>query len=108
MTDKRIILTTAASKEEAEKIAQALVGRRAAACVNIVSGMQSIYRWKGTVEEAAEWMMIVKTTKAMVPQVLSIVRELHSYEVPEMIVLPIESGSETYLQWIGESVGNDS
>ena len=105
MTDKKILLTTASSKDEAEKIARALVDRRAAACVNIGAAVQSIYRWKGAVEEATEWQLIIKTTDAFVPQAMAIVRELHSYEVPELIVLPVETGSEAYLKWIGESVG---
>jgi len=105
VTDKRILLTTASSKDEAAKIAHGLVDRRAAACVNIVPGMLSIYRWKDAVEEANEWLLIIKTTEAMTSQAMAIIRELHSYEVPEMIVLPIEAGSESYLNWITESVG---
>lgn len=104
MTDKRILLTTASSKEEAEKIANALVERRAAACVNIVSGMQSVYRWQGAIEKADEWLLLIKTTAAAVPQAMDTIRELHSYQVPEMIVLPIEMGSDAYLSWIDESV----
>src|SRR5579872_2644128 len=108
MTDRRIVMATAASKEEAQTIAQALVDRRLAACVNILGPMQSIYRWKGAVEESNEWLLIVKTTATMTAQVDALVRTLHSYEVPEVIVLPLESGSEPYLRWIGESVGPES
>jgi periplasmic divalent cation tolerance protein len=104
MTDKRIVLTTAASEEVAHKIARHLVERRAAACVNIVPHITSIYRWQGHVEEAREWLLIVKTTAAAFGQVSHAIAELHSYEVPECVCLPIEDGSPAYLEWIAESV----
>jgi periplasmic divalent cation tolerance protein len=104
MTDKRIVLTTAASEEEARKIARALVDRRAAACVNILPQVTSIYRWQGNVEEAREWLLIVKTTAAAFGQVRHAIAELHSYDVPECICLTIEDGSPSYLEWIAESV----
>jgi periplasmic divalent cation tolerance protein len=104
MTDKRIVLTTAASEEEAQKIARHLVERRLAACVNIVPQIMSIYRWQGDVEEAREWLLIVKTTAAAFVQVRQAIAELHSYEVPECVCLNIEDGSPAYLEWISESV----
>ncbi|HVP51401.1 MAG TPA: divalent-cation tolerance protein CutA [Terriglobales bacterium] len=104
MTDERIVLSTAGSEEEAGKIAQALVERRLAACVNIVGPVQSIYRWKGAVETAAEHLLIIKTTSAAFPRVRDAIRELHSYELPECVMLNIEAGSEDYLHWIQESV----
>jgi len=104
MTDKRIVLTTTASQEEAGKIARHLVERRLAACVNVVPQVASIYRWQGKIEEASEWLLIVKTTAAAFGQVRQAIAELHSYELPECICLPIEDGSPTYLQWIAESV----
>jgi periplasmic divalent cation tolerance protein len=104
MTDKRIVLTTAGSEEEARKIARALLEGRAAACVNIVPQIKSIYRWKGNVEEAREWLLIVKTNAAAFGQVRRVIAELHSYDVPECICLTIEDGSAAYLQWIAESV----
>jgi periplasmic divalent cation tolerance protein len=103
MSDKRIVLTTAGSREEAAKIARALVEQRLAACVNLTA-IESVYRWKGAVESAEEWLLVVKTTAAAVPQVQAAIKELHSYELPECIVLPIEGGSEQYLAWIGENV----
>jgi periplasmic divalent cation tolerance protein len=105
MTDKRIILTTAGSDAEARKIAAALVERRLAACVNVVGPIQSVYRWKGAVESAGEHLLIIKTTAAAFPRVRDAIRELHSYELPECVMLGIESGSENYLKWIEESVG---
>jgi periplasmic divalent cation tolerance protein len=104
MTDKRIVLTTASSEEEARKIARHLVDRRLAACVNIVPQITSIYRWQEKVEETREWLLIVKTTAAAFGQVRQAIAELHSYEVPECICLTIEDGSPDYLQWITESV----
>ncbi|MBZ5629798.1 MAG: divalent-cation tolerance protein CutA [Acidobacteriia bacterium] len=104
MTDKRIVLTTAGTREEAGKIARALVERRLAACVNVVP-IESVYRWKDNVENAQEWLLLVKTTAEAVDDVDTAIRELHSYELPECVVLPIEGGSEEYLEWMGENVG---
>src|SRR5271170_4487022 len=104
MTDKRIVLTTTDSEEEARQIARHLVERSVAACVNIVPQVTSIYRWQGKVEEASEWLLVVKTTAAAFGQVREAIAELHSYELPECICLTIEDGSPAYLQWIAESV----
>lgn len=104
MTDKRIVLTTAASEEEASKIARALVDRRLAACVNVVPQITSVYRWQDNVEEAREWLLLVKTTAAAFGQVCQAIAELHSYDVPECVCLTIEDGSPSYLEWIAESV----
>jgi periplasmic divalent cation tolerance protein len=104
MTDKRIVLSTAGSQEEARKIAHALVERRLAACVNILPGVESMYRWQGKVETAAEWLLVMKTTAEAFPALREALRELHSYEVPECLMLTVEDGDAAYLQWIGESV----
>lgn len=104
MSDKRIVLTTAASQEEAQKIARALVKRGLAACVNISGPMQSIYRWKGEMEEASERALAIKTTAASFESVRDAIRELHSYELPECLALKIEDGSSEYLAWMDESV----
>lgn len=100
MTDKQIVLTTAGSKQEAQKIAQALVERRLAACVNISGPIESVYRWKGEVESAQEWLLLVKTSAAAFENLQNAIRELHSYELPECIALRIEGGSKEYLQWV--------
>jgi periplasmic divalent cation tolerance protein len=105
MTDKKLVFTTAGSHEEARKIGRALVERRMAACVNIVPRVESVYRWEGKVEEAQEWLLIIKTTTAAFERVREAIRELHSYNLPECICVSIEDGSPEYLQWIGESVG---
>ena len=104
MTDKKIILTTTGSQEEARKIARSLVERRLAACVNIVSGIESVYRWQGHVDDAEEWLLIIKTTAAAIEPVRSAIRELHSYELPECIYLSIDGGDSAYLDWIAQSV----
>jgi periplasmic divalent cation tolerance protein len=104
MTDKRIVLTTAGSQDEARKIARALVERRLAACVNIVAPVESVYRWQGEVENAEEWLLIIKTTAQAFSKVREAICELHSYDLPECVLLSIEDGSKTYLEWIGESV----
>ena len=103
-SDCRLVLTTAGSKDEAHKIARALVERRLAACVNIVSGVESVYRWEGAVETAEEWLLIVKTTAAAFERVRDAIQELHSYELPECIALPVDAGSTGYSSWIRESV----
>lgn len=104
MTEKRIVLSTAGSEEEARKIAGHMVERRLAACVNIVPQIESIYRWQGKVEEAREWLLLIKTTADRFPAVRDALRELHSYDVPECIAIAIADGSAGYLDWIGESV----
>ena len=104
MTDKRIVLCTAGSEEEARKIARGLVEQRLAACVNIVPQIESIYRWEGKVESAREWLLLIKTTVERFPDVRDAIRELHSYEVPECISISVEDGSAAYLEWIGQSV----
>lgn len=105
MTDKRLVLSTAGTREEAQKLAQELVQRRLAACVNIIGLMDSVYRWKGNVESSQELLLLIKTTADQFDKVRQVLREMHSYEVPECIALPIEDGLPEYLEWIGDSVG---
>lgn len=107
MTDKRIVLSTAGSAEEAHRIANHLVENQLAACVNIVPNIQSIYRWQGKVESSQEWMLLIKTTAEKIDAVRNAIRVLHSYDLPECIAIPIDDGSADYLQWIGESVAAD-
>src|ERR1700736_6264285 len=104
MTDKRIVMTTAGSVDEARRIADVLVDRKLAACVNIVSRVQSIYRWKGKTEEAEEWLLWIKTTAAAFERVRDTIKELHSYELPECLCLNVEDGSAEYLKWVEDSV----
>lgn len=104
MTDKRIVLTTTGSREEAQQIARALVEARLAACVNIAGPIESVFRWKGQVESASEYLLLVKTTAALFPRVRDAIRQAHSYELPECVALPVDEGSADYLKWMEESV----
>ena len=104
MTDKLLVLTTAGSEAEANKIAQALVERRLAACVNIIPRVQSVYRWKDKVERSEEFLLFIKSKRTLEEELAAAIRELHSYELPEHVALAIENGSEAYLQWIDDSV----
>lgn len=107
MSDKQIVLTTASSQEEARKIAQALVERKHAACVNIVPGVESTYWWEGKVEKAQELLLVIKTTASAFDRVQATIKELHSYTVPECVAIEIKQGSNDYLSWVGESVVAD-
>ena len=104
MTDKIVVLITCGSPEEARTIARALVDRRLAACVNVIPGIESVYRWKDAVEEASECLLLAKTTRDWFAPLESAVRELHSYELPEIIALPVVDGLGAYLNWIAASV----
>jgi periplasmic divalent cation tolerance protein len=103
MNQVRIVLTTAGSQQEAQKIAHALVERRLAACVNIVPQIESVYRWQGKVEIAQEWLLVIKTTAAAFECVRDAVKELHSYDLPECVMLEVAAGSKEYLDWITEN-----
>jgi periplasmic divalent cation tolerance protein len=105
MTDKVLVLTMTSNETEARKIAHGLVDRRLAACVNIVPRVQSVYRWEGKVESAEEFLLLIKTTSTRTDELQAAICELHSYELPEFVVIAMESGSEQYLNWISESVG---
>ena len=105
MTDKVLVLSTAASEKQANQIAQALVERRLAACVNILPKIKSVYRWQEKIEESEEWLLVIKTTRTSFPQVQDAIKELHSYELPECITIAIDSGSLPYSRWIEDSVG---
>jgi periplasmic divalent cation tolerance protein len=109
MTDKIVVLVTCGSKKEARKIAKALVERRLAACVQEVGGsVFSTYRWKGKIESGKEFLLLIKTTKKRFSAVSKLVRELHSYEVPEIIALQVAQGSPDYLDWIVNSTTNSN
>jgi periplasmic divalent cation tolerance protein len=107
MTEQRLALTTIGSKGEAEDLAWELVERKLAACVNIIEMQGSIYRWKGEVKSEKECLLLIKTTAAMLGELFEAIKELHPYEVPECIALPIEAGTKNYLDWINESVALD-
>ena len=99
-----LILTTLPAGADAAEFGRALVDARLAACVNLLAPMESVYRWQGRVEREPERQLLIKTARDRVPALWDRVRQLHPYEVPEFIVLPIVDGSAAYLKWIGESV----
>jgi periplasmic divalent cation tolerance protein len=96
------VYMTAATPEEARRIGRALVEERLAACVNIIPGMTSFYRWQGNVDEGRETVLIAKTRQALVERLTARVKALHSYAVPCVVALPILGGNPDFLQWIGE------
>ena len=98
-----VVLTTIGSTADGRGMASILVTERLAACVNVLPEMESFYRWKGQVEDDRERQLVMKTTAARVAALKARVHELHDYEVPEFIVMPIVGGSEAYLNWIRES-----
>ena len=100
-----LVLVTVPNAETADKLGEALVGERLAACVNVIGGVRSIYRWKGAVERDAELLCVCKTTRAGFERLRARVVELHPYEVPEVVALPVELGHAPYLEWIRASVG---
>ena len=102
----RFVYMTAGSREEAATIGRALVEERLAACVNIISPMQSIYRWQGKIEEDSEVVMIAKTTARHMDRLISKVRELHSYECPCIVAWEIVDGNAPFLEWIGREVAD--
>ncbi|HLY38125.1 MAG TPA: divalent-cation tolerance protein CutA [Candidatus Binatia bacterium] len=103
-----VILITAPNAEDAARIGRTLVEDRLAACANVVGPIRSIYHWQGTVEEASEYLMLVKARAADVDRVATRVRGLHAYDVPEIIALPIRGGSSAYLAWLAESTSRES
>jgi periplasmic divalent cation tolerance protein len=100
MSDALVALSTVASLEDAERIARALVERRLAACVNVVPGLTSIYAWKGAVETERELLLVIKTRRQRFEELRAALVELHPYEVPELIALPVEAGHAPYLEWL--------
>ncbi len=95
-----VALSTAGSRAEAERLARALVGERLAACVNLVAPLVSIYRWKGAVEQAEEVLLVIKTRRSLIRRLGARIRELHGYQVPELVALPIVAGAPSYLEWL--------
>jgi periplasmic divalent cation tolerance protein len=100
VTDIAILMVTAGSVEEAERIARTLLEERQIACANLVPGVRSLYLWQGKVEDAAEVLLLLKTPTALVEPVIERVRALHSYEVCEVLALPVELGNPAYVEWV--------
>ncbi len=106
VTDKIVVLTTCESGEQAEGLARRLVEERLAACVNILPGVRSIYRWRDKVEDAAEFVLVIKSRREAFAKLREAIAQLHSYEIPEVIALPVVDGSEAYLQWLDREVAS--
>ena len=104
MTGRIVVLCTVGSAGDAERIAEGMVEKGYAACVNVVPGVTSFYRWKGEVARDAEWLMVMKTTAARFEALREALVEMHPYDVPEVVELPIERGHAPYLEWIDASV----
>lgn len=104
MTEARVVLTTVALHETAITLAHALVEEHLVACVNVLPGVESVYWWEGKMEQSLEYTLVMKTTGDKVDALRERLHQLHPYEVPEFVVLPVEGGSDAYLAWIRESV----
>jgi periplasmic divalent cation tolerance protein len=102
------ITTTTGARHDAERIAAELVSRRLAACVQISGPVASTYRWRGAVETVEEWLCTMKTSRKQFVAIHEVVKQLHPYEVPELIAMPIVEGSEAYLKWLGQQLGEPS
>lgn len=100
MTDKIVVLSTCASPEDAARIARSLVEKKLAACVNVMPAIRSFYRWQGAIEDDQESLLVIKSSRGLFDQLRVEIEKLHSYEVPEVIAVPIVDGSEGYLEWL--------
>ena len=104
MSEQLVVLMTAGSREEAEKIADTLVKEMLAACVNVLPGVTSIYHWEGEVQREQEWLLVAKSTSQVLNDLVRRVQALHSYDLPEVVALPMVGGSEAYLRWVDGAV----
>jgi periplasmic divalent cation tolerance protein len=107
MTDKLVVLSTCGTAEEAGRIARHLVQSRLAACVAVSAEQKSVYHWKGAIEETSEWGLTIKTSRALFPELQRELRRLHSYEVPELLALPVVDGDADYLAWMDRELKHD-
>jgi periplasmic divalent cation tolerance protein len=104
MPKQVVVLITTGSREEADRIANTLVAEMMAACVNVIPGVTSIYRWEGEVQRAQEWLLVVKSRIEVLDDLIRRVKALHSYDEPEIIALPLAGGSDSYLRWIDNEI----
>jgi periplasmic divalent cation tolerance protein len=105
MTDKIVVFSTCATEEEAAKLAHVLVEARVAACVTIVPGARSIYRWQGAIESAAECLLIVKSSLHLFDKLRDTLKEAHTYDVPEVLAVPVVAGAPNYMNWLEGQLG---
>jgi periplasmic divalent cation tolerance protein len=103
----RLVITTCPSMEEAEALAEKILNARLAACVNIVPGVLSLYEWQGKLEREQEFLLLIKTRSEGFPELEKLVQASHSYELPELIAVPIDEGSAPYLNWIDAQLDNN-
>lgn len=103
-----VVVTTVGDEEQANLIARELVGRRHSACVNMVSGVKSVYRWRGKICRDSEYMLVIKTLAEEYDAVASTIRELHSYELPEILSFDIATGEARFLDWVADSLDKDA
>ena len=103
-TDKIVVLVTTDGKEEARKIADLLVNQRKAACVNIISNVNSTFWWQGKIDSAHECLLVIKSKVSLLPKITELIKGSHSYKVPEIIAMPIVGGNDDYLNWIDNEV----
>jgi periplasmic divalent cation tolerance protein len=104
MTDQIVVLSTCGSEEEAARIAARLIDAHLAACVNLLPKIRSFYRWRGKVEDAVEWMLVIKTSRTCFEPLRTVLEAAHSYELPEVLALPVLDGSPNYLAWINSEL----
>jgi periplasmic divalent cation tolerance protein len=107
MSERVVVLMTTGSQEEAERIANALVKEMLAACVNVLPGVTSVYRWEGEVQRDQEWLLVAKSTRQALEDLVRRVQALHSYDLPEVVALPVVGGNQAYLRWIDGEVHGD-
>jgi periplasmic divalent cation tolerance protein len=103
-TEHIIVLVTASGDVEAKKIAKRLLDDRKAACINIINGVSSLFVWQGRQQEEQESLLVIKSGASLLPQIIETVKQVHSYEVPEIIALPVLGGNEAYLEWLNSGI----
>ena len=108
MTDKIVIFSTCPTAEEAEKVAKTLIEKHLAACVTLIPGARSIYRWQGAIEEASEHLLLIKSRRDLFAQLKEELGSVHSYEVPEILALPVVEGSPAYIDWIDKELKDNT
>lgn len=104
MTDKIVVFSTCGSQEEAERLARGLLEAHLAACVNVIMQIRSFCWWKGKIEESGEWLLMIKTSQALFDRVRTLLESSHSYELPEVLALPVVEGSPNYLAWLDKEL----
>ena len=105
MTDKIVVLSTCATEEEADRLARVLVQARVAACVTMVPGARSVYRWQGAIESSAECLLIIKSSRQLFEPLRMALEDAHTYDVPEVLALPVMEGAAAYMNWLEAELG---